>query len=238
MSVNYLIGYCLVLSSFILVIAYITKISMTSDLRKRYELMNKYEIKSLRIASYIAIIGLSIVWIVSRNFETTSQIVGNIFLSMGSATICIVALHYFFKVYYPSFLEKRLKIIRYTPRISPKSGTKMELLHESEEDSYLDEDMLRDEEMHSIDYDVWIDKVTNFVVIEKYYGYQHAIECADCGYQTMYITKEEVGKQPSPAESGLLIKHYTCRYCNLRFHKEVVLHQASSVEASLLKNQN
>ena len=44
------------------------------------------------------------------------------------------------KFYFPFFIEKRLKKLRYSPRISA-DGNIMKLLSEEEEDVYLDEGM-------------------------------------------------------------------------------------------------
>jgi len=42
-------------------------------------------------------------------------------------------------------IEKRLKVLRYKPRISPKTGKPMKLLSEEEEDVHLDEGMQAEE---------------------------------------------------------------------------------------------
>jgi DNA-directed RNA polymerase subunit RPC12/RpoP len=147
-----------------------------------------------------------------------------------------VAIHYFLKVYYPKVVERRLKILRYTPRISPKTGEVMILLHESEEDTYLDDSMIADENIHSVDYDVWVDKKTGYTEIEKYLGYKHALECSECGYQTLLTLKEVIDIPPTAQKPGLLVKHFKCKYCNYRTYKELVLKKSKSLESVFMSS--
>src|SRR5690606_39812213 len=62
-----------------------------------------------------------------------------VFVSVMFALIVGVIVSNVLRVYYPSFIEKRLHKLRFTPRISPKSGKPMKLLSEEEEDVHLDE---------------------------------------------------------------------------------------------------
>jgi hypothetical protein len=235
MNINSLIGYSLMSVSFMLTGVYLIKTLTTKKLKGRYEWINNYEIRIIRIAAFCSIIGLEFSFVLSPTLAVTSQTISRFFLAFGSAAICLVSLHYFLKVYYPKVVEKRLKVLRYTPRISPKTGAPMVLLHESEEDTYLDDSMIIDEDIHSVDYDVWVDKKTGYVEIEKYFGYKHALECTECGYQTLYILKEVIVKTPTVQQPGLLVKHLKCKYCNYRIHKEVVLKKSTSLEASFEK---
>jgi DNA-directed RNA polymerase subunit RPC12/RpoP len=125
--------------------------------------------------------------------------------------------YYTLKFYYPNYMNKRLKNLRYKPRISPKTGKPMKLLTEEEEDVYLDEGMQAEEDVFSIDYDVWIDEETGFTQIEKYSGKLTAKECPRCGYQTLKVEKEELIIAPTAFASGELMKRYKCTYCG---HKE------------------
>lgn len=136
------------------------------------------------------------------------------------------------KFYYPFFIEKRLKVLRYKPRISPKTGKEMKLLSEDEEDAYLDEGMQAEENVFSIDYDVWKDVETGYVKIEKYSGHLHALQCPECNYQTFKVVREEILKTPSANEEGELLKHYLCGYCGYKARKTVVLRISQKFEES------
>jgi hypothetical protein len=233
MKINYVIGCAFMAVSILLAGIYLIKKFSTKDLKKLYELINTYEIKIIRIAAFAGIIGIEFLIMLTRGFSITPETISRFFVAFSSAAICMVSLHYFLKVYYPQIVEQRLKLLRYTPRISPKTGAAMVLLRESEEDAYLDNVMIMNEDVHSVDYDVWIDEKTGHIQIEKYYGYKHAYPCPTCGYQTLFISKEVIVKDPKPKEPGLLVKHFKCSYCNYRFHKESLLLRPVSPEASM-----
>lgn len=127
------------------------------------------------------------------------------------------------KFYYPGQLEKKLKRLRYTPRVNPENGKKMKLLSEDEEDAYLDEGMQAEENVFSVDYDVWIDESTGHTQIEKYKGHLNALKCDRCGFQTLRLNKEEILRKPTDREDGEILKEYTCSYCNRIKRKKVVL---------------
>ena len=127
------------------------------------------------------------------------------------------------KFYYPGKLEKKLRRLRYTPRVNPENGRKMKLLSEAEEDAYLDEGMQAEENVFSVDYDVWIDPSTGYTKIEKYKGHLSALECDRCGFQTLRLVKEEVVKEATDLENGELFKEYKCSYCGRIKRKNVIL---------------
>jgi hypothetical protein len=143
-------------------------------------------------------------------------------------TLCFLVVTYFLfnslvKIYYPRFVEKRLAKLRSKPRISP-TGNVMRRLSEHEEEAHLEASQFSEQqEVHSVDYDVWLDEATGYKKIEKYHSYQHAVECPECGYVTLKISSEEVEKAPNNMETGLMIKHYKCSYCGHREAKEVVV---------------
>ncbi len=207
----------------LIVIGHIIRLATINDAKVKYDFINRSEIRTLWAASIILIIGccffansnikeLSALWVFVYLFITVSMgmIVGLVFQNL-------------LKFYYPFYIEKRLKALRYSPRISPKTGKPMKLLSEDEEDSYLDEGMQAEENVFSIDYDVWKDLETGYVKIEKYSGHLHAVQCPECNYQTFKIVKEEIIKHPAPDEEGELLKHYQCGYCGFKAKKNVTL---------------
>lgn len=216
--------------AFLIVLSHIIRLAAMNDAKVKYDFINRSEIMTLWAASVILIIGfcffansnvteLSALWIFVRVFLT---------VSMGMIVALIV--QNLLKFYYPFYIEKRLKVLRYRPRISPKTGKAMKLLSEDEEDAYLDEGMQAEENVFSIDYDVWKDLETGYVKIEKYSGHLHAIQCPECNYQTFKIVKEEILKHPSTNEEGELMKHYQCGYCGFKAKKNVTLRMSQKFE--------
>jgi hypothetical protein len=135
------------------------------------------------------------------------------FMGLAGGTLVGYVAHLILEYYYPTRLDKKLKKWRFMPRINPANNNKMRLLSEEEEDVHLQEGMIAEENVFSIDYDVWIDEKTGDVLIEKYEGRLQALKCNSCGFYTMRIIKEEVTKAPTPEEPGELVKNYQCSYC-------------------------
>lgn len=127
------------------------------------------------------------------------------------------------KYYWSGTLHKRLNRLRYTPRTNVKTGNRMKLLNEEEEDVYLDQGQQAEEDVFSMDYDVWIDEENGDTLIEKYRGHLIVIECDRCGFMTLKLEKEEVVKESSVTEDGNLLKEYRCNHCNRIKRKTVVL---------------
>ena len=148
--------------------------------------------------------------------ETVSKSLVYIFVRLF-ISLCVAVLfgyisYLVLKFYYPTKLENRLSKLRYTPRIS-NAGHEMKLLSEDEEDVHLDEGMQAEENVFSVDYDVWVDDETGEVHIEKYPGHFQALECGSCGFQTLTLRSEEMLKPATKDEEGALLKNYKCSYC-------------------------
>ena len=196
------------------VLFHFIKLATTKDFKARYDFINENEINTLWAGTIFVLIGLSLFansflgeiglfWFIIRWFVTFS-----IALILG------VVANNMYKFYYPFYIEKRLRQLRYKPRMSPKSGKPMKLLTEEEEDVYLDEGMQAEEDVYSIDYDVWVDEESGYTKIEKYSGHLHALKCPECSYQTLRVMKEEVVTQPTYQDEGELIKYFSCSYCD------------------------
>ena len=119
----------------LIVIGHIIRLATMNDAKVKYDFINRSEIMTLWVASIILIIGccffansnvteLSALWIFVRVFTT---------ICMGMIVALIV--QNLLKFYYPFYIEKRLRVLRYSPRISPKTGKPMKLLSEEEEDA-------------------------------------------------------------------------------------------------------
>lgn len=191
------------------------RVAIISDYKERYDFLNENEIKNLRMSFYsLAVTVFMLINLYARGIEFDEVWFGvRLFISIAVGTLFGYIFSLILKYYYPSQLDKKLKKYRYTPRVNPKTGNRMRLLSEEEEDVHLDEGMQAEEEAFSVDYDVWIDEETGDVKIEKYQGHLQALQCNNCGFYTMKVTKEEVTKEPTNDTEGELIKHYECNYC-------------------------
>ncbi len=207
----------------LVILGYIVRLSTVPDNKDKYDFINRHEVNFLWYASLILIAGACFYFNSGIVELTTILVFVRVFLTAMLGTIAALVIQNLLKFYYPFFIEKRLKVLRYKPRISPKTGKPMKLLSEEEEDAHLDEGMQAEENVYSVDYDVWKDEETGFIKIEKYAGHLHAIQCPECNYQTFKVQREEIIKQPSELEEGELVKHYQCSYCGYKARKTVAL---------------
>jgi hypothetical protein len=201
--------------SVLIFLIYHTRLSMVGDYKGKHDFINQNEIKSYMACGFLIIVAG---WFFLNSlFSEREQVDVGILIArlLGTlifASIFMVVIYNFFKIYYPANVEKKLKKWRYKPRISP-TGNEMALLSEEEEDVYLTEGMQAEEMAFSMDYDVWIDKESGYTKIEKYEGHKHSEKCDNCGFQTLKIYREEVISSPTETSKGELIKYYECSYC-------------------------
>lgn len=216
----------------LVIVGYMVRLASIGDNKDKYDFINRHEINWLWVAAISLIAGACFFANSSIITITPLWIFVRIFVSISMGMITALIIQNLLKFYYPFFIEKRLKVLRYKPRVSPKTGKPMKLLSEEEEDAYLDEGMQAEENVFSVDYDVWKDEETGFIKIEKYSGHLHAIQCPECNYQTFKVVREEIIRNPSPTEEGELVKHYNCSYCGHKGKKSVHLKYINKTEAT------
>ena len=192
------------------------RISSIKSYKEKYEYISRRQIRSLELVWIMIAIGCAM--IINRYGMDKIDEMGvwffvRLFISVAGATLVGYIAFLVLEYYYPTQVDKMLKKWRYMPRVNPKTGNKMRLLAEHEEDVHLDEGMKAEEDVFSVDYDVWVDEQTNDVLVEKYQGHLQALQCGTCGFFTLKVVKEEVTQQPTYDTPGELVKHYECTYC-------------------------
>lgn len=207
------------------------KVLQLKEHKQKYDYVNLHEIRYFWYA-IIAFIGAAAFY---ANTVATQKILDEgirwfyvrLFITACFAVIAYITFSSLVRIYYPRQLEKRLSKLRNAPRYSP-AGNRMRKLSESEEEHHLEGLKKAEENIHSIDYDIWVDEKTGFKKIEKYPAYQHAEECSECGFFTMKLENEEVEQAPTGDDPGLLLKHYRCSYCGHREQREIIVAKLSA----------
>ncbi len=202
----------------LIILGHFIKLLVTKDFKTKYDYINMHEINYLWYSVLLIIIGGALYSNTIAENSIWLWFFVRVFVGIMLGIIVGVVVQNVLKFYYPFFIEKRLKKLRYAPRISP-DGRKMKLLSEEEEDVYLDEGMQAEEDAFSVDYDVWIDEVSGYTKIEKYNGRLHALQCSECNYQTLKVEREEIIQSPTNEEEGELMKYYQCGYCGYKERK-------------------
>jgi len=211
-----LIGSILMVSlSLIFYLVYQFKVSSINDLKTKHDFINHSEIKWFKWVFHLLGISAAMAINLYGKDELSSISVAffvRLFFSLAGATLIGYIATLILDYYYPTRLNYKLRRLRYTPRIS-SSGNRMKLLTEEEEDVHLDEGMRAEENIFSIDYDVWTDEKTKEIKIEKYQGHLIALQCHNCGFYTMRVQREEIVERNEDGSPKELIKHYQCTYC-------------------------
>ena len=192
------------------------RVASIRDYKAKYDFINTKEIKNYKGVFFcFALAAMMLVNLYGMNkiSEMGVWFFVRLFISVAGGTLVGYVSYLILDYYYPTVLSKKLRKWRYMPRINPSTGSQMRLLSEEEEDVHLEEGMQAEENVFSIDYDVWVDEKTGEVQIEKYPGHLQAIKCNSCGFYTMRVVREEITEQPSESAPGELVKHYQCNYC-------------------------
>jgi hypothetical protein len=191
------------------------RISTISDYKGKYDYINGHEIGNYK--KVFLCLGVATMLVINLYGMGKLLNIGvwffvRLFISVAGGTLVAYVAFLILEYYYPTIVNRKLRKWRYLPRTG-KTGNKLRLLGEEEEDVHLEEGMRAEENVFSIDYDVWIDERTGEVKIEKYPGHLQALKCNSCGFYTMKVVKEEITRQPTKEAPGELIKHFQCYYC-------------------------
>ena len=194
------------------------RVALIKDFKAKYDYINTHEVRWYKWTFYCfgAAIGFAINLYGSH--ERVLNTVGvwffvRIFFGIAGATLVAYVAKLILQYYYPTKVNAKLKKWRYMPRVNPKTGNRMRLLSEEEEDVHLDAGKRSEENIFSIDYDVWIDDKSGDVHIEKYQGHLTALRCNNCGFFTLRVISEEISQTFEDGSPKEMIKHYKCEYC-------------------------
>jgi hypothetical protein len=199
----------------VIFLTYNLRLSTIKDPHAKYDFINTKEIANYKLVFYcLGIAGALIINRYGMDKLRTIEVwfFARLIISIAGGTLVGYVGFLVLEYYYPSILHKKLLKWRYMPRVSVQ-GTKMRLLSEEEEDVHLDMGMQAEENIFSIDYDVWVDEKSGEVKIEKYAGHLEALKCNSCGFFTMKVLREEITKPATDNAPGELVKYYQCSYC-------------------------
>jgi hypothetical protein len=213
------IGFVTMIAAAILVYVYHRiKQSSYKDAKEKYDYLNEKDIKMQMLSIWLLSAGI---WMILNILYEENVLLSfvwffvRLFITICFATLIVYVSYLLYKYSYPGTLDKKLKALRYQPRIS-SAGNQMRLLSEEEEDVHLDEGMQAEENVFSVDYDVWVDEKTNEVKIEKYAGRLAANKCNTCGFYTMKLMNEEVVEPATQETEGELAQYFACTYCGAK----------------------
>lgn len=110
--------------------------------------------------------------------------------------------------------KQRLRAIRKHERNCTQCQMPMMLLDEKSDDQYLKDHQRLEEQIKSVDYDVWVCSSCQAYQALAYYtkGSKYSA-CSNCGTKAYYMKSDEVKVSATYDHAGSGEKHYQCMYC-------------------------
>jgi len=107
-----------------------------------------------------------------------------------------------------------LKRLRNQPRFSKLTGAPMRKLAEGEDDSFLEPGQVIEEQIGSVDYDVWVTEAQDDALILRYAKRFSKYEpCPECGFKTYYLARTETLKAATYSSAGKGQHVFECKNC-------------------------
>jgi len=108
-------------------------------------------------------------------------------------------------------------------RICRNDGSKMYRMTERDEDIHLSDGQMAEEDLNSIDYDVWACRQCDDVQIEAhpkwFSGYK---QCPSCNYKTQTVTRVTM-RSASTSSTGMERQTYRCNHCGHEYSRDSVI---------------
>lgn len=107
-----------------------------------------------------------------------------------------------------------MRRLREKPRICPHCKAKMTKVDEVHDNDYLNRGQDLEEQLGSVDYDVWLCPSCGETDIEPYINPHSSYHrCEKCGSYTSRLDRDRVLRQPSTLYAGEGVKEYACLNC-------------------------
>jgi uncharacterized protein len=118
----------------------------------------------------------------------------------------------------------RKKHLRFASRTSPKSGKPLKRLSEEEEDQFLQSGQKLEEELKSVDYDVWVTSDHDEIYIFGYDSWMSKYsQCTQCKLKTNFVSSEETIVSATYSSSGSGSRTYRCKNCSHTYKENYII---------------
>lgn len=129
-------------------------------------------------------------------------------------------------LWYKLFFKPR---VRNKTVVCTNCNHKMHRLNEKDDDKYLSEKQIMEENIMSKDYDVWLcDNCGN----RDIFAYENSLTqysvCPFCGGKTMYMASDSIVRLATQTKDGLGRKTYTCKNCGNSHFKDYIISSATT----------
>ena len=111
---------------------------------------------------------------------------------------------------------------RNRPRICPRCGKTMRKLDENADDAKLDRGQVVEEEIGSVNYDVWVCSCGESTVVPHTSWFSRYSTCRECHRKTAE-SKSVTLRPATTISTGLAENRFTCKACGATWNEQVVL---------------
>jgi len=169
-------------------------------------------------------------WMTKKEYHAT-----HIFLTeQKSKTLPLAFLFPLPYVFIQFLLKGKINSVRTAPRACVHCGQKSERLSEATEDEYLTREAQFEEELKSVDYDVWKCTVCGKTSLEAYINAKTKYsECPKCKTYALYTASSHTKVHATTSHSGTEEITKLCKFCN---HRVVTQQTIPRIEVSTSSN--
>lgn len=119
--------------------------------------------------------------------------------------------------------------VRNKTQICSKCSNSMHKLNEEQDDKYLSEKQILEENIKSKDYDVWLcDNCGNTDIFSFDNSLTKYSSCSFCGGKTMFLQSDTIVRLATQSHDGKGRKIYTCKNCGNHKETDYIIPRASS----------
>lgn len=166
------------------------------------------------IASVICLILLSYIMAVLRSREELYDKYLQLNKTHWIVPLIFFPIPYIFLYLY---IRRKLKSLRYQKRYARESGEPLRMLSEQEEDEYLVKGQITEEEIGSVDYDVWVtESGTEMLILRYKKRWTKYKACPKCKYITYYRAYTKTLVSATYSSSGVQLVVHKCKSCTYK----------------------
>ncbi len=126
------------------------------------------------------------------------------------------------------FTKNRLSKYRKAKRYSKLTGKELFPMDEKIDDVFLENGQIIEEEIGSIDYDVWITQEFDDILILKYDQKSKYSECKKCHYKTYYKDHSKIVSSATTSHTGITMLTFKCKNCGFTENKKIITPKRTS----------
>jgi uncharacterized protein len=118
----------------------------------------------------------------------------------------------------------KMNLVRAHPRACKNCGGQCVKLSENQEDEYLSKESQFEENIKSVDYDVWKCTACNEVQYEAYISDKTKYTaCPNCKTYANYVSNSSTKVAATTLATGIMVNQYVCKFCNHKSSIESVI---------------